>query len=199
MSEVLLPTGAAGWIVKPRLRRWVLLRLVAFPIVFLAFPLFLTRLGNIGPLIFEGTFVVLLILSIGLYLHNERFMADRSSVTRVNSFGRPRTWPLSSIDHVDRFTLRGRYTNYGYMAFMDPDGKALFTLTGQYWDTAQIEEICSRIGLRLTGDFGEVVSIFEAGRRLGRRTQRRMFLYAVFVLLGAAAAALVFVMATNGH
>lgn len=200
MSEVLLPSGSAGWITAPRVSRWTLLRLLAFPVLLLAGPVFFAHAINyFGPLIFDGIFVLAGGVAIVLYLHNERFMADRSSVSRVNSFGRTRSWPLSAIDHVDRFTVRGRHTKFAYVVFKDHAGKALFTLTGQYWDAARVEEICNRVGLRLTGDFSETVSIFELSRRLGRRAQRQMFLYVVFILLGAAAAALVFTLSTKGH
>lgn len=170
------------------------------PVALLAGPIFLARVTNDpGPLILDGTLVLLGIASIGLYLRNERFMADRSSVSRVDFLGRTRTWPLSAVDRVDRFTLRGRYANFPYMAFLDAGGKALLTLTGQYWDTAQVEAICNQVGLRLTGDFSEAVSVFELHRRLGRTTNRRLVLMVVFVVLGAAAAALVFTLVTNGH
>src|SRR5450756_911658 len=126
LEETIVPSGGAGWIVKPSLRTSTLLRLG----VLCAAVILLTLRALLDPArtAFAATLDVLTIGVVGLVLvvhfRNSKVIADRNTITKVNWLGRSVSYPVSEVKHADRF----RSSASCYLVFAGRDGRQLLSL-----------------------------------------------------------------------
>ncbi len=149
-SEMILPGGTTGWVVKPRTHQTLLL-----PILLASLALISLRplenpgsrtLALVGDVIFFGPIVIRFVLT----LRNARFMADHDSITSVNWRGRVRSWPLSNIQQADVVGLQWSDWSVPTLVFIARDGTELFGATSVIWNLDEVGALCARLGVPIS-------------------------------------------------
>lgn len=168
LEETIVPSGGAGWIVKPSLRTSTLLRLG----VLCAAVILLTLRALLDPArtAFAATLDVLTIGVVGLVLvvhfRNSKVIADRNTITKVNWLGRSVSYPVSEVKHADRF----RSSASRYLVFAGRDGRQLFRVAGIYWDFDQLDHVCHKVGIAESEGYGQVVGALSIEKRARANT-----------------------------
>jgi hypothetical protein len=170
-TQVLLPTGYAGWLVKPQLREALLLPFGIMLLALVSVRLFINPGTRV--LALAGDALVLIPVAVGLVLtlRNARLMLDPSSVVLVDGLGRHRSWPVSEIDQAAIVGVRWTDWSIPSLLFVRIDGEELFAVTSLLWDLGQLISICAAIGVPVT--FGYRPARRRAGWR--RRTAQAIF------------------------
>jgi hypothetical protein len=189
LDQSLLPTGGSGWIVKATFNVRALIA-IGLGGGFLALYTVPRVLGDPTrePIVIglDAGIVGVGILALILYLRNSKVIGDRKEISRVTWLGRSRTFPLSDVLHVDRF----RSGQSRYAIFVGRDGKQLFRVSGIYWDFDQLDQMCSKLGLELVGDYLDIV-----GSRAIRKRANASTSWGSAILVIAAVVALTVVLA----
>jgi len=155
LETTVVPSGGAGWIVKPSLNTSTVLRLgllcavvILLTLRALLDPARTARAATLDVLIIGAAGFVLVV-----HFRNSKAIGDGDTITKVNWLGRSVSYPVSGIKHADRF----RSSASRYLVFAGPDGRQLFRVAGIYWDFDQLDQLCDKVGIPETGGYDEGV------------------------------------------
>ncbi|MFI5062140.1 MAG: hypothetical protein ACHP7F_11880 [Actinomycetales bacterium] len=148
--EVMLPGGTTGWVAKPRVNQAVLLPLVFAALVSISLRLLLN--AGSRPLALAGDVFLFVpaIAGLALSLRNDRLMADHASLTKMDLFGRMRSWPIAEIEQAAIVGLQWTDWAVPALLFVGRGGTELFRVTSLYWNLDEIGAICVKVGVPLT-------------------------------------------------
>jgi hypothetical protein len=168
LETTVLPSGGAGWIVKPSLKTSTVLRLgllcavvILLTLRALLDPARTARAATLDVLIIGAAGFVLVV-----HFRNSKVIGDRNAITKVNWLGRSVSFPVSGIKHADRF----RSSASRYLVFAGPDGRQLFRVAGIYWDFDQLDQLCHKVGIPETGGYDESVGALSIDKRAAANT-----------------------------
>ena len=148
--EAILPGGTTGWVVKPRAHQTMLLFLGFAGLVLVSARPLLNP--DARPLALAGDLLLFgaAIAGFALTLRNSRLMADRASITRVDLFGRKRSWPVAEINQAAIAGLRWTDWTVPALIFADRDGNELFRVTSLYWNLEEVGALCVNLGVPIS-------------------------------------------------
>ena len=177
-DQVVLPRGTIGWSIRAKLREVIVLPLLFAGVALISIRPFMNPdhrlIGSIVDLVLFGAALV----SLTLMLRNSRVMADANSLMVSGRLGRVRTWPLTQVDVAARFNVRGPYSEIACVTFIGHEGNPLFTVSSLFWDIAEAEALCARVGIPLDFDY-----YLTRARRVSRKLQAAIL--TVTVISGA--------------
>jgi hypothetical protein len=181
VAQTILPSGNAGWIVRPRLREALVLPLGLVVLALISIRPFMnpqTRaLALIGDVVVFGPVAIAMVMT----LRNARLFLDRTSIERIDRFGRSRSWPVSGIREVVIFGVRWTDWMVPSLVFVGSDGVEQFWISALVWDVGEVIALCAAIGVPVTNDYMQKAQKRNWCRQLSRA--------AVLVVTGALLAA----------
>jgi hypothetical protein len=155
-TQVLLPSGSPGWIVRPRLREALLLPLALVVLALLSIRPFMNPDTRVLAVAGDFLLVLPVVIGLALTLRNARLVIDRSSILSVDRFGRSRSWPVAEIEEAAIVGVRWTDWNVPSLLWLGHDGTELFAVTSLLWDLGQVLAICVAIGIPITVDYTPV-------------------------------------------
>ena len=155
-SQALLPYGAVGWTIKPKMGQVLLLPVAAGIVALVSITPLLNPQRRATALVIDGLLVAGVILRWALTLRNMRVLADSSSIAKVDWLGRVQRWQLSEGLQGLRYSVKLLYTNSMRISFFRPDGSELFAVSDLYWDLIDVSALCLAIGVPLSGSYDSV-------------------------------------------
>lgn len=182
--EGILPGGAVGWRIQPKMREALLLPIAVGVLALISITPFFNPQRRSIALVGDGLLLAAICIRWALTARNTRVLADRSSIMKVDWLGRVKRWTLPEVAHGDMFSVHTLYSNNACIAFIRRDGSELFLVSSFYWDLNQIAAVCMTVGIRLVGSYDLV--------RIRGSVRKRMAFALGTLVLGALAGAYFF-------
>ncbi len=151
--ERILPSGTTGWVIKPRPKEALFLPLLLAALALISIRPLMNPDSRLIALVGDLLLFVPIIVRLALDFRNSRLMADRTSITLVNSIGRRRSWPLAEIQQAAIVGLRWTDWTVPTLLFVGKDGTRLFAATSVYWNLDDIGALCVTLGIPLSVDY----------------------------------------------
>ena len=155
--EGIVPGGAVGWRIKPKMREALLLPVALGVLALISITPFLNPQRKSIALVGDGLLLAAIGIRFALTVRNTRVLADRSSIMKVDWLGRVRRWHLSDVPQGLMFSVITLYSTNACIEFIGPDGSKLFAVSGFYWDLNEIAAVCNTVGIPLTGTYDMVL------------------------------------------
>jgi hypothetical protein len=90
-----------------------------------------------------------LVLATFLLARNLRVFADKDGAGWIDRLGRPHRFPPGT--RATRCRSTGTFPPS--IVFVAPDTRKLFTTPARLWDVEQLEALCARTGIEMTGSY----------------------------------------------
>jgi hypothetical protein len=151
-SEVILPGGTTGWVVKSRAQQALFLPLVLAALALISIRPLMNPDSRLFALVADAVLFGWIIVRLVLTFRNKRVVADRASIT-ICALGRMRSWPVTDIELVAIVGVRWTDWAVPALLFIGRNGTELFRVTSLYWNLDEIGALCLRLGIQLSLDY----------------------------------------------
>jgi hypothetical protein len=151
--ESILPSGATGWVVKPRAQEALFLPLLLGVLALISLRALINPASRLLALVGDTLLFGPILVSLALTFRNRRVIADRTSITLVDSLGRTRSWPVTEIELAAVVGTRWTDWTVPTLLLIGKDGTELFAVTSLYWHLDEIGALCVTLRIPLSFDY----------------------------------------------